>query len=156
MTIRGVLADPLSAAEKRSISVPDSPKLNDTSSADLIIPLLFAQTCPVLLAPRQKSFFFRKKIVSRIPLASVPRALTISHRMHPSRKTRMTALLVHGMGGNPSWWNPLLPVLERAGLAALALRLPSLEDASTSPPGRGSGYVGDASRPEPNATQPAF
>lgn len=49
--------------------------------------------------------------------------------MHPSRKPRATALLVHGMGGSPSWWNPLLPVLERSGLAALALRLPSLEDA---------------------------
>jgi hypothetical protein len=36
--------------------VPDSPKLNDTSSADLIIPLLLAQACPVLLAPRQKQF----------------------------------------------------------------------------------------------------
>ena len=70
-----------------------------------------------------------KKIVNLIPLAPVPQALTISHRMIPSRKPRAPALLVHGMGGSPSWWNPLLPVLERAGLAALALRLPSLEDA---------------------------
>jgi pimeloyl-ACP methyl ester carboxylesterase len=49
--------------------------------------------------------------------------------MNPSRKPRTTALLVHGMGGSPSWWNPLLPVLERASLAAIPLRLPSLEDA---------------------------
>ena len=47
--------------------------------------------------------------------------------MNPSQQPRATALLVHGMGGSPSWWNPLLPVLERAGLDALALRLPSLE-----------------------------
>jgi pimeloyl-ACP methyl ester carboxylesterase len=49
--------------------------------------------------------------------------------MNPSRKPHATALLVHGMGGSQSWWNPLLPVLERAGLAAIPLRLPSLEDA---------------------------
>jgi pimeloyl-ACP methyl ester carboxylesterase len=45
------------------------------------------------------------------------------------KTARLTALLVHGMGGSPSWWNPLLPVLKRAGLAAIPLRLPSLEDA---------------------------
>lgn len=56
-------------------------------------------------------------------------AFTIFHRMNPSRKPRATALLVHGMGGSPSWWNPLLPVLERAGLTAIPLRLPPLEDA---------------------------
>ena len=49
--------------------------------------------------------------------------------MNPSQKSRATALLVHGMGGSPSWWDPLLPVLERAGLAAIPLRLPSLENA---------------------------
>ena len=50
-------------------------------------------------------------------------------RMNLSRKSRAAALLVHGMGGSPSWWNPLLPVLERAGLTAIPLRLPSLEAA---------------------------
>ena len=49
--------------------------------------------------------------------------------MNQSRKTRTTALLIHGMGGSPSWWNPLLPVFERAGLAGISLHLPSLEDA---------------------------
>jgi pimeloyl-ACP methyl ester carboxylesterase len=49
--------------------------------------------------------------------------------MNPSQKLRATALLVYGMGGGLSWWDPLLPALERAGLAAPALRLPSLEDA---------------------------
>lgn len=48
--------------------------------------------------------------------------------MNTSQKPRATALLVHGMGGGPSWWDPLLPALERAGLAALALHLPSLKD----------------------------
>ncbi len=49
--------------------------------------------------------------------------------MDSSRKKLTTALLVHGMGGNPSWWDPLLPILKRAGLAAIPPRLPSLEDA---------------------------
>jgi pimeloyl-ACP methyl ester carboxylesterase len=48
-------------------------------------------------------------------------------RMGRLRKTRTTALLIHGMGRGPAWWNPLLPVLERARLAAIPLRLPSLE-----------------------------
>ena len=40
----------------------------------------------------------------------------------------MTAVLVHGIGSNPMWWNPLLPVLEKAGLKPLPLRLPPLEN----------------------------
>jgi len=50
-------------------------------------------------------------------------------RMSKSSTLRATALLIHGMGGSPAWWNPLLPALERIGLSALPLRLPSLEDA---------------------------
>ena len=49
--------------------------------------------------------------------------------MNSSRRPRATALLVHGMGASPAWWNPLLPGLECAGLTAIPLRLPSLEDA---------------------------
>jgi pimeloyl-ACP methyl ester carboxylesterase len=37
-----------------------------------------------------------------------------------------TAVLVHGVGSSPAWWNPLLPVLKRAGLKPLPLRLPPL------------------------------
>src|SRR5208283_1195904 len=43
--------------------------------------------------------------------------------------TQSTAILVHGLGVGPSWWNPLRPALERSGLAAQAVRLPSLETA---------------------------
>ena len=39
------------------------------------------------------------------------------------------AILVHGLGAGPSWWNPLRPALEQAGLAAQAVQLPSLETA---------------------------
>jgi pimeloyl-ACP methyl ester carboxylesterase len=38
------------------------------------------------------------------------------------------ALLVHGVGSSSAWWNPLLPVLEKAGLKPLPLRMPSLKD----------------------------
>jgi len=41
----------------------------------------------------------------------------------------MAAILVHGLGAGPAWWNPLRPALEQAGLATHALRLPSLETA---------------------------
>ena len=44
----------LSDAETPSDSVPGTPKFNERSPADMIIPVLTAQTCPVLLAPRQK------------------------------------------------------------------------------------------------------
>ena len=57
-------------------------------------------------------------IAQWIPLASVFRASTISRRMNSSRRPRATALLVHGMGASPAWWNPLLPGLECAGLTA--------------------------------------
>jgi pimeloyl-ACP methyl ester carboxylesterase len=39
----------------------------------------------------------------------------------------LTAILVHGLGVGPSWWNPLRPALEQAGLAAHAIRLPPLD-----------------------------
>jgi pimeloyl-ACP methyl ester carboxylesterase len=41
-------------------------------------------------------------------------------------KPRTTALLVHGVGSSPAWWNPLLPVLEKGGLTPLPLRMPPL------------------------------
>lgn len=44
------------------------------------------------------------------------------------KKTSQSAVLVHGVGSSPAWWNPLLPVLEKAGLKPLPLRLPSLKD----------------------------
>ena len=42
-------------------------------------------------------------------------------------KTRVTALLVHGMGHTPSWWNPLASELAEADIAAVAPDMPSLE-----------------------------
>jgi len=42
-------------------------------------------------------------------------------------KARLTALLVHGMGASPAWWDPIIPVLERAGITARPLAMPSLE-----------------------------
>jgi len=42
--------------------------------------------------------------------------------------TRTPALLVHGIGSLPAWWNPLLPVLAAAGLKPVPLRLPPLEN----------------------------
>jgi pimeloyl-ACP methyl ester carboxylesterase len=42
-------------------------------------------------------------------------------------KDRLHALLVHGMGSDPSWWNPFLPRLREIGIDAQALSLPSLE-----------------------------
>lgn len=42
-------------------------------------------------------------------------------------KPRITALLVHGMGHTPSWWNPLASELVDADIAAVALDMPSLE-----------------------------
>ena len=42
-------------------------------------------------------------------------------------KARLNALLVHGMGSDPSWWNPFLPRLHEIRIDAQALSLPSLE-----------------------------
>jgi MoaA/NifB/PqqE/SkfB family radical SAM enzyme len=44
-------------------------------------------------------------------------------------KARMTALFVHGLGASAAWWDPLVPVVERLGLAARPLNLPPLEPA---------------------------
>jgi MoaA/NifB/PqqE/SkfB family radical SAM enzyme/predicted alpha/beta hydrolase family esterase len=43
-------------------------------------------------------------------------------------KARLTALLVHGMGASPSWWEPIVTALGRVGLAARPLVMPSLEE----------------------------
>jgi MoaA/NifB/PqqE/SkfB family radical SAM enzyme/predicted alpha/beta hydrolase family esterase len=43
-------------------------------------------------------------------------------------KARLTALLVHGMGASPSWWERIVPALGRAGIAAHPLVMPSLEE----------------------------
>ena len=43
----------LSSAEAESGSVPVTAKRNEISPADIIIPLLTAQSCPLLIAPRQ-------------------------------------------------------------------------------------------------------
>ena len=42
-------------------------------------------------------------------------------------KTRLTALLVHGMGASPEWWDPIVAALERIGVAACPLVMPALE-----------------------------
>jgi MoaA/NifB/PqqE/SkfB family radical SAM enzyme/predicted alpha/beta hydrolase family esterase len=47
----------------------------------------------------------------------------------PAVKARLTALLVHGMGASPEWWNAIAAPLERAGVAARALAMPELEHA---------------------------
>ena len=48
--------------------------------------------------------------------------------MDLSHKPCATAVLVHGVGSSPAWWNPLLPVLKKAGLKPLPLRLPPLKN----------------------------
>jgi MoaA/NifB/PqqE/SkfB family radical SAM enzyme/pimeloyl-ACP methyl ester carboxylesterase len=40
---------------------------------------------------------------------------------------RLQVLLVHGMDENPSWWDPIIPSLEKMGLTCHAPTLPSLE-----------------------------
>jgi pimeloyl-ACP methyl ester carboxylesterase len=42
-------------------------------------------------------------------------------------KPRLSALLIHGMGSRPAWWDPFLPGLRRFGVEPTALVLPSLE-----------------------------
>lgn len=44
-------------------------------------------------------------------------------------KTRVQALLVHGMGSFPGWWDPFLAPLEAIGVRGVALEMPSLADA---------------------------
>lgn len=41
--------------------------------------------------------------------------------------TRLRALLVHGMGNAPAWWDPLLPALAQLGITPVPLELPALE-----------------------------
>jgi len=43
------------------------------------------------------------------------------------KKPQCCALLVHGMGSDPSWWTPFNPGLREIGVAPVALALPSLE-----------------------------
>ncbi|MBN1578910.1 MAG: radical SAM protein [Chitinispirillaceae bacterium] len=42
-------------------------------------------------------------------------------------KPRLRALLLHGMGNGPSWWDPFMPLLRELGVTACALTLPDLE-----------------------------
>ena len=42
-------------------------------------------------------------------------------------KGRLRALLVHGMGSSPEWWNPLITPLQNLGLEPVVLEMPSLE-----------------------------
>lgn len=42
---------------------------------------------------------------------------------------RVQALLVHGMGSRPAWWDPFLGPLEEIGIRGVALEMPSLADA---------------------------
>jgi hypothetical protein len=49
-------------------------------------------------------------------------------------KDRLHALLVHGMGSDPSWWNPFLPRLVEIGIDAQALLPPFVEGFSPQPP----------------------
>lgn len=45
-----------------------------------------------------------------------------------TRKARLTALLVHGLGASPEWWDPIAAILERVGIASRPLAMPSLQD----------------------------
>lgn len=49
------------------------------------------------------------------------------HRQR-TRKARLTAFLVHGMGASPEWWEPITAALERVGIASRPLAMPPLEN----------------------------
>lgn len=42
-------------------------------------------------------------------------------------KSRISALLIHGMGSRATWWAPFLPSLRLLGIRPLPLEMPSLE-----------------------------
>ena len=44
-------------------------------------------------------------------------------------KPQLPALLIHGMGSHPAWWDPFLPGLRRLDIQPAPLLLPSLETA---------------------------
>jgi pimeloyl-ACP methyl ester carboxylesterase len=44
-------------------------------------------------------------------------------------KPRRSALLIHGLGSRPGWWDPFLPGLRHLGIEPAAVVLPSLETA---------------------------
>ena len=42
-------------------------------------------------------------------------------------RARLTALLIHGMGSNPAWWDPFLRPLEELGIESAPLPMPPLQ-----------------------------
>ncbi|MBN1306978.1 MAG: alpha/beta fold hydrolase, partial [Chitinispirillaceae bacterium] len=42
-------------------------------------------------------------------------------------RPRLRAILLHGMGNDPSWWDPFMPLFRERGVTACPLALPDLE-----------------------------